>query len=187
IASDRSIDRYLDGGTTRVSFELGNRNLAARTDRARSWLRLSSYPRKTCLVYPMSSKKVMGFLPAFAKTRVSVTFATILAMSSLYSCSPNQNKGTAELAVLDFHQRLISAQYHEIYATSDPEFQHAMSESDATALFTAVNTKLGHPKSSELRGWRVNLLVNGTFVTLVYQTEFAQAGAQEEFVWRVKG
>jgi hypothetical protein len=74
-----------------------------------------------------------------------------------------ENKASAERAVLDFHQQLISGQYHDIYAASDAEFRKAMSESDATALFTAVNTKLGHPRSSELKNWRVDLLVNGTF------------------------
>jgi hypothetical protein len=140
---------------------------------------------KTCLIRFGSSKNPFG---PFLRTGVSVAlFAAIVAVFSLNSCTPNQNKATAETAVLDFHQKLISAQYYQIYAAADPEFRNAMSESDATALFTAVNTKLGHPKSSELRNWRVNLLLNGTFVTLVYQTEFAQAAAQEEFVWRVNG
>ena len=129
----------------------------------------------------------IGSPPAFIRTRISVTLVITLATYGLLSCTPNENKASAERAVLDFHQQLISGQYHDIYAASDPEFRKAMSESDATALFTAVNTKLGHPRSSELRNWRVNLLVNGTFVTLVYQTEFTQAGAQEEFVWHIQG
>ena len=128
----------------------------------------------------------MGIVLAFTKTRMFVIFAIILAISCVHSCTPNENKATAERAVLDFHQQLISGQYHDIYAASDPEFRKAMSESDAAALFTAVNTKLGHPRNSDLKNWRVDLLVNGTFVTLVYQTEFAQAGAQEEFVWHIQ-
>ena|SRR5690242_1142053 len=124
---------------------------------------------------------------AFTTQRAFVVVALILGTSCVYSCNPNNNKAAAERAVMDFHQQLISRQYHDIYAAADPEFRKAMSEADATALFTAVNTKLGQPRNSDLKNWRVDLLVNGTFVTLIYQTDFAQAGAQEEFVWHIQG
>lgn len=149
---------------------------------------LEKLTENIAITSPMSYRYfAIGILLAFTKTRRFVVFAIILAMSCVLSCTPNENKAIAERAVLDFHQQLIDGHYHDIYAASDPEFRKAMSESDATALFTAVNTKLGQPKNSDLKNWRVDLLVNGTFVTLVYQTEFTKAGAQEEFVWHIQG
>src|SRR5260370_13741702 len=126
--------------------------------------------------------KTMGFSRAIAKTRVPATFAIVMVTLLFHACTPNENKLTAERGVADLHQKLDSALYHEIYASSDAEFKNAISESDAIAYFAAINNKLGGPKSAELKDWRVDFSANRTLVALFYETEFAQGRASEEFI-----
>jgi hypothetical protein len=111
----------------------------------------------------------------------------MLATLWIPSCTPTENKKAAEEAVVDFHQKLNSARFREIYDSSDTEFKKAISEPDAVAYFNAVNGKLGLAKNSELKSWRVNFSANRRLVALEYQTEFAQGQASEEFIWNVDG
>ena len=127
----------------------------------------------------------MPFSSSFTKARVYA--ALVLAMFGVHSCAPNENRLTAERAVVDFHQKLNAAQYHEIYDGSDPEFRNAISESDAIAYFAAISTKLGIAKNSELKDWSVDFSANRALVTLFYDTDFVEGRAREEFIWHVHG
>lgn len=102
----------------------------------------------------VDNRCLMGFSLPFTKTGAVPTLAIMLATLWIPSCTPTENKKAAEEAVVDFHQKLNSARFREIYDSSDTEFKNAISEPDAVAYFNAVNGKLGPAKNSELRSWR---------------------------------
>jgi uncharacterized protein DUF4019 len=112
-------------------------------------------------------------------------FVLILATTS--SCSLTKGKAAAETAVARFHDQLNAGKYHEIYEESDAEFKKSVTEDELTTLLSAIQRKLGTPKSSSALGWRVNTTLNGIFAASTYETEFSEGKGQEEFVFHVTG
>jgi len=53
--------------------------------------------------------------------------------------------------------------------------------------FSAVRTKLGKGKRTELKNWSANNENNQTLIAVFYETEFEMDKAREEFIWRVDG
>jgi hypothetical protein len=101
--------------------------------------------------------------------------------------SLTKGKGAAESAVNRFHQQLNAEKYGEIYAQSDEKYRGAVKEADSNALFEAIHRKLGNVKNATQSNWRVNATTGGTFVSLVYDTEFTEGRGAEQFVFLVSG
>lgn len=77
--------------------------------------------------------------------------------------------------------------YHLIYYEADDAFRQAASEADFTALLQGVHQKLGRVRGSRSRSYQVGWFAGqGTRVTLVYQTEFANDVGSEQFVWHIR-
>jgi len=92
-----------------------------------------------------------------------------------------KGKEVAEDKVSYFHEQLNAEQYAEIYRQSDERFKKAVKEVDSTALFEAVHRKLGNVRNATLTSWRVDSTPAGTFVSLVYNTEFTSGDGVEQF------
>jgi hypothetical protein len=116
------------------------------------------------------------------------TVIPIVTLFMFIGCaSLTKGKGAAESAVNRFHQQLNAEQYGEIYAQSDEKYRGAVKEADSNALFEAIHRKLGNVKNAAQSSWRVNATTGGTFVSLVYDTEFTEGRGVERFDFLVGG
>jgi hypothetical protein len=97
-----------------------------------------------------------------------------------------ESRKTAERAVDVFHSQLDSERYSEMYAQADEDFKKAGSQEELEKLVRAVHQKLGKVRTANQVGYLVNVSTNGTFVTLTYDTAFADGKATEQFVWRLR-
>jgi hypothetical protein len=122
----------------------------------------------------------------FGTRQISV-LALVLMLLSTGACSLLKGRETGERAVTRFHDQFNAEQYLDIYKQSDEGFRKATSESDMTALFSAVRRKLGTVKNTNQTRWNVNSTPAGTMVVLAYDTEFTEGKAQEQFVYYVSG
>ena len=114
------------------------------------------------------------------------TILGLLAITFMAGCSASTDKGIAEGAVTQFHQRLNTGAYKEMYSVTDSKLRAVTNESDFVALMAAIHKKLGAHQTKAARGWHVNWTLEGTFVSLSYETRFAEGKATEDFVWRVR-
>lgn len=115
-------------------------------------------------------------------TRIFILLLALLL--TLSGCSPVANTAAAEQAVPQFHQLLDAGQFSEIYELSSEELKKVASKQDFLALLEAVHRKLGNTKSSEMQSLNITYKTSGTFLTLVYKTNFAEGEASERFVFR---
>jgi hypothetical protein len=110
----------------------------------------------------------------------------LLALCVLQGCGLAADISAAENAISKFHTQLDAAQYNDIYDQSSPSLKEASTKADFIKLLTAVHHKLGVMKSTQKGGWFINTTLAGTFVTLTYHTEYAEGGADEQFVYQLK-
>ena len=93
----------------------------------------------------------------------------------------------ASAAVERFHAQLNRNDYETIYADAAAEFRSAGSRADGIKFFETLHGRLGDVRKSHIAGFHVYASTNkGTFVDVVYETEFSQGTAQESFIWRVR-
>jgi hypothetical protein len=114
--------------------------------------------------------------------RPVLIFAALIALLS--SCSMDTPE--TDSAVTHFHAQLNDDHLAEIYDASADELKQASTQKDFVEFLTAVHRKLGVSKSSEQQSWNVNYGVNGKFVTVVYNTTYANGPAAEQFVFRIR-
>jgi len=110
----------------------------------------------------------------------------LLLVLTLSACSANKAKNLAENGVTRFHEQLNAAQYNEIYSHATDAFQKSGTEPEITEFLSAVHRKLGNAKGAKQQSFFVNFGTAGTNVTLIYQTDFNNGPATEQFVWRVE-
>jgi hypothetical protein len=114
-------------------------------------------------------------------------FIFLLALLlTLTGCSPVTNTAAAEQAVPQFHQLLDAGRFSDIYEGSSEDLKKVASKQDFLVLLEVVRRKLGNTKSSELQSLNISYKTSGTFVTLVYKTNFAEGEASERFVFRMR-
>jgi hypothetical protein len=112
----------------------------------------------------------------------------VLASLVFAGCADTvHGKSVAEPQVAVAHARMNDKQFEEIYATAGDEFRKAAPKEKVIALFSAINRKLGSPKSSKTMNWNVRTFNFKTIVMLVEDTEFAQGKGTETFTFLVSG
>jgi hypothetical protein len=96
-----------------------------------------------------------------------------------------QGAKLAQQNVHHFHDRFNRSEYQEIFAEATNEFRGASPEPDTNAFFAKVHEKLGDFAHSDEPKYFANVSTNGTFITLIYNTEFTRGKGQERFIWRI--
>ncbi|SRR6266851_3348578 len=114
-----------------------------------------------------------------------ICLCLILSTFCIISCGSDERKKVADKAVRDFHEKLNSRKYSEMYNDADTEFKSSISQPEAIAYFRSVNTKLGSVKQSALKSWEIKVAPGQTLVALFYETDFSEGKAWEEFIWSV--
>jgi opacity protein-like surface antigen len=112
--------------------------------------------------------------------------AATMTLFLLASCSMSADSRLAEDAVPQFHHALDAGDFDAIYEGSANDLKQAASQKDFLDLLEAVHRKLGLSQSSNRQGWNVNYNTAGTFVTLSFQTTYAEGKASEQFVYRLQ-
>jgi hypothetical protein len=116
----------------------------------------------------------------------SALLLTVAAIFSVFAgCSVSEDTKQAEAAVQNFHDLLDSGQSGAIYESTGEELKKVSSQQEFVALLDAVHRKLGQTKTSVRNGWNVTHSTSGKFVTLTYQTVYAEGQASEQFVYRM--
>ena len=120
--------------------------------------------------------------------RLSLGAALLLAVIGVSACAGFAAKGEAESAVANFHLMLDAEKYADIYQAADDAFKNATTEGSFTAVLQAVHRKLGVVHSAAQQGFysRDQAGINpGSYISMTYDTEFAEGHATESFNWRV--
>jgi len=95
----------------------------------------------------------------------------LAAIAVLVACTnPFKVGQMSDASVAQFHQKLDQAQFHDIYASSAPEFQRDSPEKDITDLFNAIHTKLGNVVSTNRTNIFMSATTSGNFVRTTYTT-----------------
>jgi hypothetical protein len=110
--------------------------------------------------------------------------AAVLAASG---CSAGDDRAAAEAGVAQFRQMMEAGRYHDIYVNAADEFRRSASEEDGTRFLRTIHDRLGAVRSASSTGWRVNLTSGGSTVNLTYDTQFALAAGNEDFVFLIGG
>lgn len=104
------------------------------------------------------------------------------------ACAGFAAKGDAEAGVTTFHQMLDAERYGDIYDGTDDLFKNTTTASQFNAILRVVHTKLGAVRSATPTTFysREEAGINaGSYISLTYDTEFAEGHAIESFNWRV--
>ena len=111
--------------------------------------------------------------------------AILFTVVSMAACSMADDTALAEAQVAQFHQGLDSQQFEAMYENGGQELKGAATKTDFVALLSAVHRKLGAVTSSNKVSWHVNYHTSGSFVTLGYETTFANGKGTEQFVYKL--
>ncbi len=106
---------------------------------------------------------------------------------SVISCSPLRARNTATESVEEFRLAWRRTNYKDIYTRADQAFKERVTEREFVVFGQSTREKLGDLRSSKLVEDHVNFTATGTFVVLVYDTEYANGNASEQFAWRING
>jgi len=113
--------------------------------------------------------------------------ATVLALTYFtWQCTSGIRTGgqLSDNAVRHFHSQLDSEAYSDILGESDAAFQNSSSRDELMKFLKGVHSKLG-PFLRFTRGnISVNASINGTLITVNYQSTFAKGSAVESFTWK---
>jgi len=112
--------------------------------------------------------------------------ATVVAVLVLTVCSGSSDIEPAERAVERFHEQLNAGQFEGIYDEAAEEFQKSDSKEQVVNFLRIVTTKLGDVRSSRRVHWNVTTSFTRTSVALVYETQFKEEVAREQFLYRLE-
>lgn len=115
-------------------------------------------------------------------TAVVLTLLIWRCGTSLYRASLASDAARAE-----FHKRLNSEQYHEIYTQADRQFRESASEEEITSFLRGVHEKLGNAGDANRKNIMVKATPGGTYATVIYETKFTSGSGTETYVWRLDG
>jgi hypothetical protein len=115
-----------------------------------------------------------------------VRHAVLLSLLVLLcACSTSADLKQAEQAIERFHQQLDAGQSADIYEAASDDLKKAAAHDDLVRFLDEVHRKFGDTKSSSRKSWNVNHTTSGEFITLNYETTFAEGKASEQFLFRV--
>jgi hypothetical protein len=110
---------------------------------------------------------------------------SILLLIGLAACSVSADTRQAEEAIQRFHELMDAGQSAAIYDAAAEDLKAASTQTDFVAFLDAVHRKMGLSKSSSQKGWNVNYGTSGKFITLNYETVYAEGQASEQFLYRI--
>jgi hypothetical protein len=119
---------------------------------------------------------------------VSLSLAMLVAVAGGAGCTGVAAKGDAETGVANFHEMLDAERYSEIYDATDDLFKNATPGPRFVEILQGVHRKLGAVTSTTLKTWlsRDQAGTNaGSYISMTYETQFAEGPATESFNWKV--
>jgi hypothetical protein len=111
---------------------------------------------------------------------VSVSLLVLLS-----ACSMPKNVSLAEAEVPSFHASLDAGDFGPLYEAAAEELKKAAAKQEFVDLLNAIHRKLGQVTKSERQKWNINYNTSGSFVTLVYDTTFANGNGTEQFIYKL--
>ena len=103
----------------------------------------------------------------------------------LGGCSLSADTSLAEQEVKHFHELLDAGSSSAIYEAAAEDLKKVTTQAEFVTFLDAIHRKLGRSNSWERKGWNVNVGTSGKFITLNYETSYAQGPAQEQFIYRL--
>jgi len=104
----------------------------------------------------------------------------------MWQCGSALVKGgrSSDLAVEQFHRKLNSERFEEIYTQADHAFQESGKQEEILKFFGAIHKKLGNAGRADRGTIKINTNTNGTFIAVTYTTVYERGTATETFTWR---
>jgi hypothetical protein len=119
---------------------------------------------------------------------VSLSLAMLVTVAVGAGCAGFAAKGEAETGVVNFHEMLDAERYSEIYDKTDELFKTATPGPRFIEILEGVHRKLGAVRSTALKDFysRDQAGTNaGSYLSMTYDTQFAEGPATESFNWKV--
>jgi hypothetical protein len=109
----------------------------------------------------------------------------VVLLVLLWSCGKGvyRDYRVSSAAVELFHHRLDSADFETIYGDASDAFRSSGPKADLVKFLETTHQKLGNSGKTSAQGFHVNWRNGQLFVNQVYDTQFAQGSAREDFDW----
>ena len=104
---------------------------------------------------------------------------------ALVGCGLMDGVGTADQAVVAFHEHYNAGRFGEVYDASAEDLHASEERSEFITTMAALRTKLGSIRGTARIGVSSRIGSDGTFVALEYQTDFENGTGMEEFTWEI--
>jgi hypothetical protein len=118
--------------------------------------------------------------------RRSAGFVLVAGIVASTACGLLESRDLGEKAVDRFHQLFNEASYSVIYQEADPRFHRSTTVPDFDQLLTDVRRDLGTFKQARRTSFRSDGAPDGEITTLLYETDFTEGRAAEEFRYVVR-
>jgi hypothetical protein len=119
--------------------------------------------------------------------KINIVICLAILILLTVSCSMMKDSKAAEPAVEKFHEQFNAKEFSAIFNDSGERMKGATTEKELTDLLDAVYRKLGTHVKSKTVSWHVNAGPLTSDVSLVYDSEFSDGRASEQFLISVSG
>src|SRR5947209_12391090 len=121
----------------------------------------------------------------FKNTHIYLFALMMLVLSSAVGCSAKRGFELAKQGATDFHHEYNASRFAGIYRGSGKEIRDSMDEMNCITLFQDVQEHLGAISDAKLIGERYNIVLDGTVVSLQFNTRFERGRAIEDLAFRI--
>jgi Protein of unknown function (DUF4019) len=107
-------------------------------------------------------------------------------ISVLAGCAGSSDSDLAEHSVAEFHRLFELGSFSQVYDNSADDLKNSITKADFVALLESLHRDLGDVRSTAKLSGTLDALAAGTFITMVYATQFSKGKANERFVFRIR-
>jgi hypothetical protein len=109
----------------------------------------------------------------------------VILLILLWSCGKGvyHDYRASAAAVERFHHRLDGGDFESIYSDASDSFRSSGKKTDQIKFLQTTHEKMGNSGKTSALGFHVNWRNSQRFVNQVYDTQFAQGSAREDFDW----
>ena len=120
------------------------------------------------------------------RSKMRAFLIVILSLSASIvsvNCVPRSEKGKAEKAVSEFHERFNKAAFSEIYDSADQSLKNEFTREEFVNGLKAIREGHGAVQKTELIAIDYNYSSGVRLIKLLHRTNFEKAPADQQFIF----